>query len=163
MNELKKYWFNLQARERLVISIGAVLLMLMLLFFYVWEPWQQAIAKYRQELPQKRTDLQWMEAQSDLAARLKGEENPAVNTSVQPLLTVVERTAVQAGLRKNIKQMTPGDNSSEVKIWLSQISFDKWLLWSEKIKNEEAIEVKSADIQQIDLGTVEVRATLLRI
>jgi len=163
MDELKKYWLNLQARERSIISIGATLLILMLLYLYVWEPWHKAIEKYREELPQKRADLQWMKAQGDLASRLKGIKKPDNSASGQPLLTVVERTAQQAGLRTNIKQMTPGDKPGEVKIWLSQISFDKWLLWAEKIKNNEAIEVKSADIQQVDLGTVEVRATLLRL
>ena len=163
MNEMKKYWSNLQPRERSILSIGAALLVLMLLYLFIWEPWHQAIAKYREVLPQKRADLQWMKSQGDLASRLKGVKKPGDGGSGQPLLTVVERTAQKSGLRTNIKQMTPGDNSGEVKIWLSQVSFDKWLQWAESIKNNEAIEVKSADIQQLEPGKVEVRATLLRL
>ena len=162
MNEIKKYWNNLQARERSIVSVGGGLLMLMVLYLFIWEPWHQAISQYRESLPQKRADLQWMKAQADLASRFKGIKT-SDETSGQPLLTVVESTAQQAGLRNNIKQMTPGDKPGEVKVWLSQISFDKWLLWSETIKNNEAIEVESADIQQLELGFVEVRATLLRL
>lgn len=163
MNELKKYWSNLQPRERSVLSLGGGALLIMLLYLFIWEPWHQAIAKYREILPQKRTDLQWMKAQSDLAARLKGIKKPGNEDSGQPLLTVVERTAQKAGLRTSIKQMTPGDNPGEVKIWLSKVNFDLWLQWVENIKNSESIEVKSADIQQLDPGKVEVRATLLRL
>ena len=163
MNELKKYWSGLQPRERSILGLGAALLIVMLLYMFIWEPWHQAITKYRENLPQKRVDLQWMKAQGDLASRLKGIKKPEGRETGEPLLTVVEKTAQQAGLRTNIKQMTPGDNPGEVKVWLSQVNFDKWLLWAENIKNSEAIEVKSADIQQLDPGKVEVRATLLRI
>lgn len=164
MDEIKKYWANLQARERKVISIGAGLLVLFVLYFYVWEPWHKSIANYRETLPQKRADLQWMKAQSDWVARMQGvDTGEPVREQGLPLLTVVEKTAQQSGLRANIKQMTPGDRSHEVKIWLSQVNFDKWLRWVEQMKLQDSIEVKAVDVQQVDAGIVEVRATLSRL
>ncbi len=164
MSKLTELWNNLQASERRVIVLGSIFVVAIMFYFYIWEPWHKAIVHYKTAVPQKRADLQWIKAQADLAARIQGTANPAEDTgSRKPLLTIVEQTAQKQGLRKKIKQMTPGDKSNEVKVWLSEVSFDKWLYWVEQLKNTEAIEVKTVNIQKSDQGIVEIRATYSRI
>lgn len=162
MDKIKATWNNLQQSERNIITWGGLALSVMLLYFYVWEPWHNAINQYKQTLPAKRADLQWMQSQAQLAGQLKGTAGP-INQNRAPLLTIVERTAQQRGLRKNIKQMSPGDQPGEVRVWLSAVNFDLWLQWVEELKNKEGIEVQSANVQSTEPGLVEIRATYSRL
>lgn len=161
MNELKTYWRNLQPREQKSIRLAVIVTALVLAYLLLWKPWHEKIDHYYSVVPQKRADLKWMMAHRDIAAKLGG--NSAINkTSNKGILTVVESTATKAGLRANIKQMSPGDTENEARLWFTQVEFNKWLRWTADLKKSKSISVKSVNIQNVESGVVDVRATFVR-
>lgn len=161
MSQLKNYWSNLESRERRLLTFAGLFLLAILVYLLLWEPLHKKIDHYNSVVPQKRADLKWMVAHRDLAAEL-GSSTASAKGSNAGVLTVIEKTASKAGLRGAIKQMSPGDKPNEARLWFTEIEFNKWLSWTGSLNKEEAIQVKSANIQSVKSGIVDVRATFVR-
>jgi general secretion pathway protein M len=151
---------NLSPRERQVLALGAVVLVLILVYALVWVPWHDALQRLRTQVPAKQTTLSWMQKQAKQVQPLLNLDKNRSNDDV-PLLTVVETTAATAKMRNVIRRMSPGDQEGQVKVWLTEASFDSWLLWLEQLR-KEAVEVVSTTISRGEGGKVTVRMTLQR-
>ncbi len=160
MTYFRQIFGNLNTRERQVLALGAVVFILILVYTLVWAPWHDALRRLRIQVPAKQATLSWMQQQAEQAKPLlKLETNKSKNDV--PLLTVVETTAATAKMRDVIRRMSPGDQEGQVKVWLTEASFDKWLLWLEQLR-KEAVEVVSSTISRGEGGKVTIRMTLQR-
>lgn len=160
MTYFRQMLSNLSARERQVLGLGTVVLALILVYTLVWVPWQDALQRLRTQVPVKQATLSWMQEQAKLAKPLMDLQNKQSGNDV-PLLTVVETTAESAKMRNVIRRMSPGDQEGQVKVWLTEASFDSWLLWLEQLR-KEAVEVVSTTISRSEGGKVTIRVTLQR-
>ena len=133
MNELKQRLQSLTERERIVLSAGAICTILIILYAFVWEPWQEELNRLRAQVPIKQETLVWMQEQADLVGPLLQKEAIAKQLDNQPLLTVIEGSAQRSGLNKYIRRMTPGENG-QVQIWLTDVEFDNWITWLEQLR-----------------------------
>jgi general secretion pathway protein M len=61
---LRKYWENLNPRERWLVGGGAAVVVLLFLYTLVWDPWQRSLEQLRTGVPAKQATLQWMRAQA---------------------------------------------------------------------------------------------------
>jgi type II secretory pathway component PulM len=160
MTYFRQIFGNLNARERQVLALGAVVFMLILVYTLVWAPWHDALRRLRIQVPAKQATLSWMQEQAKQAKPLLKLGNNKSKNDV-PLLTVVETTAATAKMRNVIRRMSPGDQEGQVKVWLTDASFDSWLLWLEQLRTE-AVEVISSTISRSEGGKVTIRMTLQR-
>ena len=160
MTYFRQIFGNLNARERQVLALGAVVLVLILVYTLVWVPWHDALRRLRIQVPAKQTTLSSMQEQAKQAKPLLKLQNNKSNNDV-PLLTVVENTAATAKMRDVIRRMSPGDQEGQVKVWLTEASFDSWLLWLEQLR-KEAVEVVSSTISRSEGEKVNIRMTLQR-
>jgi len=155
---------NLSPRERLTLVGGALAAALILLYTFVWAPWQAELERLRERVPVKQETLAWMQAQAgrvaSLSAREAGERGSASNSGL-PLLTLVERSANQLGMREVITRMSPGDQASQVRVWMDDVAFDRWLRWIDAL-GREGITVAEASIDRDGENLVGIRATLQR-
>ncbi len=160
MTYFRQLFGNLNARERRVLALGAVVLVLILVYTLVWAPWHDALRRLRTQVPAKQATLSSMQEQAKQAKPLLKLQNNKSKNDV-PLLTVVENTAATAKMRGVIRRMSPGDQEGQVKVWLTEASFDSWLLWLEQLR-KEAVEVVSSTISRSEGGKVNIRMTLQR-
>lgn len=160
MTYFRQMFGNLNPRERQVLALGAVVLVLILAYTLVWVPWHDALQRLRTQVPAKQATLSWMQEQAQQVEPLVKLDKKQPNNNV-PLLTVVETTAATAKMRDLIRRMSPGDQEGQVKVWLTEASFDNWLLWLEQLR-KEAVEVVSSTISRGDGGKVTIRMTLQR-
>ena len=155
---LESKWQELEQRERVMLSVGGVLVILILFYSFVWSPMRQSIYNYHALLPNKRADLMWMQSQADNYKKTKQTSR----TSNKPLLTIIEETAQQAGLREQIQQMSPGDNNNEVRVWLSETSFDEWVKWIDSLSRQHGVSINTANIQKDEEKLVDIRVSFGR-
>jgi len=161
MNALSGFWRDLNARERSVLSLGALAVVSILLYALVWEPWQSDLRRLRQQVPQQKTTLAWMQQQAAAVKPLLQRIARANPGRDLPLLTVVEQTAREAGLRDAIRQMQPGDEG-EVRIWIQDAYFDPWLKWTETLR-KQGIESSAVTVNRSPQpNRVNIRMTLVR-
>ena len=158
MKGLFNYWENLASRERAVLIIGSLILVATLSYIFLWEPWNKNLQRLRAQVPEKQKTLAWMENQAGLAVSLQGKQKRKTQKRNIPLLTVIEKTAVQAKIKPFIKRIQPGKDK-QVKVWFSDALFDSWLLWIEGLKNQN-IEVIAATVNRSNPNRVSITVTL---
>jgi len=153
---------DLTAREKLVLGAGSAAALGIVLYALLWVPWQQELERLRQEVPEKARTLAWMKAQAPRAEALVREAASGQgNSAGLPLLTQLERSANNAGIREYITRMSPGDEPDQVRVWMDDAGFDGWLRWLQSLQ-ETGISVAEANIDRAGDNVVDIRATLQR-
>ena len=150
---------GLSLRERLLISLVGLCAVLILLYLYIWEPKMIQLQNLRDvKVPQSEQTLAWVKQ------ALKHADGRAAAGGKKiiegPLLTVIEQTAEETGVRATIRRMQPNQARS-VKIWMEEVPFDNWLHWLELLRLQN-VYVDRTSIVKTSPGLVRVRVTLAR-
>jgi general secretion pathway protein M len=153
-------WNELGERDRLVLGLGGILVLMILLYTFIWEPWHSSLDELSVQVPAKRLAMQHISFQAEIAATITATGGGGAEQERKPLLTVVEDTARRARLRDVIRQMTPGEEEGQVRIWLSDAPFDSWLTWVDTLAREHGVDVITATVQRSEENKVDIRATL---
>lgn len=165
MNQVKKYWEGLQARERLILGWGGVAVVLILFYYVIWQPWHNAIAHMEKSIQPLRANLVWMRQTSDTLKATGGTtSNQAVRGADQSLLSVVQQSAGRAKVSGAIQQMVPAQNGAEVRVVLDGVEFNQWVRWIDDLFKQYGVNVKQVNAERDDdkPNTAEVRVTFIR-
>ena len=111
-------------------------------------------------------------AKADVASNKTGRKNmeswrrastmATTNTPSGNLLSTLERSALDRGLRRNITRMAP-DGSAGVRLALDGVGFNTLLRWLTDLQQGSGVRVESATITaQSDPGVVDARLLLRR-
>ncbi len=160
MKTLKETWAGISPRERLMLSVGLVAVFGILAYAQVWQPWQDALQRLRAQVPVKQETLNWMQREAQNVAPLMARKQQQPDQDGTPLLTVVESTAKQANIHGSIRRISPGEEN-EVKIWLTDATFENWLQWLEVLRQRN-VEVASATVNRATNNKVTIRVTVVR-
>jgi len=165
LDTIKTYWSDLELRERWILGVGAVVVLLILFYALIWQPWHNAIDEMSERLPIMRSDLQWMRQQSEIVKNggvVAAKSN--AKGSNDSLLSILEKTARTNQLDKSIQQITPGQNNQEVRVVLEEASFNSWVSWIDVLYKDYLITVKqvTAERDEDKPDIAEVRATFER-
>lgn len=152
-------WFNgLESRERLLVSIGAVVVGLTLLYLLIWEP----VAKAHQH---READLAASRQLANRIERLVGQTNNNTGgnaTRGLSLLSAVDQASKSGTLNKPLSRIQP-EGDTEVKVWLEAVSFDALVRWIDQLHQRDGIVVRSAQIEKdATPGLVSAQLSLVR-
>jgi type II secretory pathway component PulM len=147
---------RLSERERRMVIIGAVALVLILILGVVL-PLNSSVAKAHDRVARKQADLAWMQsAMPELAAAGPATESPQ---SQESLLITVDRTAREAGLAKSLTSSEPAGTG--LRIRLEKAPFDIMVGWLARLADQSGVRVESASIDKSgDAGTVNAGLVL---
>jgi type II secretory pathway component PulM len=162
LRQLKERFAGLERRERAVLAVGFLGALVIIAYATMWAPWQDSIARLRNQVPVKQQNLAWMQQQAERVKPLLSKGRQQAPSGDQPLLTIVEQSASKANIREQIRRMAPGENDGQVKVWLTDADFDAWVIWLE-ILRKQGVEVIAATVnRQRDKNQVSIRVTLQR-
>ena len=159
---MKEWFAGLEARERQLVSGGAAVLALLLLYTMIWEPIVSGYRNLQEDVAQQTETLAWMQ---QAAAQIKGLQRSGAGGAARglggrSLLAVVDQSARSGGLGNAIKRIEP-DGSKGVKVWLEGVAFDPMILWLGKLTRTYQIETSLITIEPQGGGRVNARLTLL--
>lgn len=150
---------SLSSRERGLLAAAGLLAVLLMFYMLVWEPTQLRLNDLRErQLPQSEQTLAWVK--QALASAENNQANKVEKIIEGPLLTVIEQTAEKAKVRSAIQRMQPNQNQ-EVKIWMNEVEFDRWLRWV-ALLHQQNVEIDRASVATNSPGLVDVRMTVAR-
>jgi len=157
-----KDWFaGLESRERLLVSGGGVVLLVLLLYLMIWEPIAGNYRALNEGVAEQRKTLVWMQqAAVELKQLQRSGSGTARGLGGRSLLSVVDQSARSGGLGPAIKRIEPEGNKG-VKVWLEGVAFDPMILWLGKITRTYQIETSIITIEPQGGGRVNARLTLL--
>ncbi len=150
---------SLSFRERMLLSLAALVGLLLVFYTLIWEPTQSRLKDLReQQLPQSEQTLAWVRQALASAENNPGREAEKIIEG--PLLTVIEQTSEKAQVRAAIQRMQPNQNQ-QVKIWMNEVNFDRWLKWV-ALLNQQNVVIDRASVATKSPGVVDVRMTVVR-
>ncbi len=146
---MKAWWENLGARERGLIVVGTVLVMMLLSYVLAWEPLRNSDRRLRQSVAERRADLAWMRQAAEEIKRLGGAGAARPVADNRSLLTLVDQTARAAGLGAALKRVAPqGDDKLSAQ--LDGAEFDKLIPWLSALERDQAIAIISLNVDRTD-------------
>ncbi len=150
-----QWWQNLQSRERLIVTLAAIILAYILLDTLFMQPLMEQRQQLGQKLAQAQDDLQWMRQAAQRLPRLNRNARPVLAGRV---ITFLDHQISSHGLKKSMQQMAPiGDNAARIR--LSDVAFNRLLNFFNAVSG--ALVVEEVRILPTDKpGLVNVSMTL---
>ena len=138
----KSRWDGLQTREQQILRYSAVVVGLLLFYLLIIDPVYSGRDMAEQRLRSAQESFSVAQRQaSDLKAASSG---PATQQSGS-LLTQVESSAQQQGLRSALKRLQPsGDN--QIQVSLEGASYDQLVQWLSSL-HQQGVRAQRVDIQ----------------
>ena len=165
MGLLRNYWKSLEKRERLVLIWGALIVAVIVLYTFVWQPWRTALSFMEQSVRQMRVDSVWMHQQAEMLKNGNGiTTNQPARGGNQSLLSIIQQTARQANIDKSIQQMVPGQEGEEVRVMLENVDFNRWVGWIDNLYKNYAVDIIQLNAEKEDdaENKAEIRVVFAR-
>ena len=137
-----KSWFDsLEPRERLFLSSGAVLTVLIVAWAFIWTPLRSGAAN----LDTAVTEKYQMLATLQRANALSGAAQPGVAaTANQSLVLLVDQTHRAHGLTGTLSRNQP-DGADGIRVTFQAASFDSLVTWLVALQRSYGVAVESAN------------------
>ncbi len=159
---LQQWFEGLQSRERLLVMLGSVALVLLVLYLMIWEPMFSRYHKLKSSVAEQQQTLDWMQQSAGQIKALQGSTSAGTAQGLggRSLLSVVDQSARSGGLGSSIKRIEP-DGKKGVKVWFEGAGFDQMIVWLGNLTRRYQIETNMVTIQPQGDGRVNARISLL--
>lgn len=147
-------------RERQILVIGGVFLMLVLLYGALVHPFYAGLARLRQTAAEQHSLLHWMRGTAREIQSLRGSGPAATPASGGSVLSMVDQAARREHLEGAVKRLEP-DNTGGVRVWLQQAPFDQVVRWLGALQRNTGLHIESINLEATGVpGKVNGRAVL---
>ena len=139
---LKNRWSELQHRDQLILRYSAVIVALLLFYLFIVDPVQSGRDDAEQRLRSAQEAYAVAQRQ---ASDLKDARSNAGAPQTGSLLTRVESSAQQQGLREALRRLQPsGDN--QIQVSLEGASYSQLMQWLSSLR-QQGVRAQRVDIQ----------------
>lgn len=159
-----KDWFqNLDTREQLLVTAGALFTGVALLYLMLWRPLSTQTAKLENRVEAQQETL-------DSLARLEGRVSPPSSGAPgsgprgQSLVVLVSQTVDKFKLDGALKSSQPAGGGRSIRVQFEDASFDTMVSWLGEMQQHHGLSVQSASFNRRELskGRVDSSLTLER-
>ena len=162
---MKDWYQNLEAREQVVILIGAVVVAIALLYSFVWVPIDKSHAQAVSSVSNWERSLAELRPLRSLAASGNVSTNNAVvNSSQQAPIIIVDQTLRGRGLEQYRRRSQP-TTANGIRVEFENIAFDELMLWLGDLSDQHAMHVQAGSlsaVSQAGPGRINASLTLER-
>jgi general secretion pathway protein M len=147
MQKLKDWFFSLQPRERAIVVIGGVVVLIAAVYLLALAPFYKAVSSSAERVENKKGDLAWMRSVGGEVMALSASSPTAAAPSNESLVVLIDRTARECGLGASLTGQTPnGDNG--IRVRLEQAEFDKLVVCLGSLQQSHSVNIESANIDR---------------
>lgn len=160
---MMSYWNQLKPSERMIVSIGGIIITILILYLAVLEPYKLKSEEFALKVTKQKSQNEWLKKASLEVKQLQGSSNGAnkKRKSGQSLLVVVDRTARQNKLAEFLKRVEP-EGSSRVRVWLDDAPFDLVSKWLSLLQTKYQLDVETAVLDKVEaVGRVNARLVII--
>lgn len=150
--QLQEWFANLEQREQLLLKVGAVAVVLAILFWGIWSPLNTAITQQENLLIKQQKLAVWVAKQKAKVATLQSSGTRQANLQGS-IVQAVNSTASYNKIA--LTRLQP--KGDQVQVWIDEVEFGTLLKWLDSLE-KTGLNVMQIDIAQTgELGTVKVR------
>ena len=158
---MKDWLDKLEPKERLMLAVGGVVLMLLLIYVLVLAPIRSAYQLLKSGVAEQRETVAWMQGSARKIERLRSSGGSASQgLGGRSLLAVTDSTARAAGLGAALKRVEP-EGGNSVRVWLDNAPFDVLIKWLGTLSMRHGVDANSVTLERNEsAGLVNARLTL---
>ena len=162
MQKLKDWYYGLKPRERMIISGGAVLVVLTAIYVLALAPFYSSVSTLAENVETKKADLAYMRSVAGELQALNATQPMVATPTGESLVVLVDRTAREAGLSSALTGQTPnGENG--IRVRLESAAFDMAVMWLGNLELSHAVAIESATFDRTSTpGLVNISLVLNR-
>ncbi len=151
-------WFeSLEQRERLIVTVGAFVVLIAVIYTLIWQPLQSAHAERTQSIETWQRSLTQLRTLQAMGAT-NASTRPVAVTSQAPLV-VVDQTLRARSLDRALKRSQP-TSSNGIRVEFEGVVFDDAVTWLGELSVQHSMHVTQGSISNTQLtGPGRVNAT----
>lgn len=162
MQKLKDWFYGLQPRERMIIAVGAILVLLTAIYILALAPFYRSVAALHASVEEQKADLAWMRSVAGEVQALSANQPMVAAPTDESLVVIVDRTAREAGLSSALTGQTPNGETG-IRVRLEGAGFDQAMMWLANLELSHAVAIESATFDRTSTpGQVNVNLVLNR-
>ncbi|MDH3983907.1 MAG: type II secretion system protein M, partial [Gammaproteobacteria bacterium] len=146
---MKDWYDSLEAREQILVLVGAIVVIVALLFSLVWVPIDKGHARVASSVNTWERSLAELRPLVPLAA--SGEINAnsvAVSSSQQAPIIIVDQTLRSRGLEQYRRRSQP-TTANGIRVEFENVAFDELILWLGDLSDQHAMHVQAGSLSAI--------------
>lgn len=156
MDELKKRFEQLNDRERKLVLLSAIMVVVLVFYWGVLAPLNASISKNKRNIKQQTELLQWVKSNAQRAALLRASSS-GTKTFNGSLTQLVNGTAKSVDVE--VSRMQP--QGDELQVWVDNAGFTSVVNWLNTLENS-GVRIIDVDIVETNQpGFVKIRRLLL--
>ena len=155
------WWNQLAGRDRRILIIGSLVVVVFLIWSFVWHPLALKQAQLVEQLDNARRDLAYVRVAEAEVERLRsvGVQSRA-DRQGKSLLALVDVSARGANLDGVLKRLEP-IGANNVRASFEFVSFDSLIAWIEQLARDYGVQITDFSADRVDAtGLVNARVTL---
>jgi general secretion pathway protein M len=146
MNRLKSWYAGLEERDRRIVSIGAIVLAVLLLFGGILLPLDSAVSSAVKTKETRAEDLAWMRINAPEVRA--GSATLTADTGEAPVV-LVDRVGREAGLGSALRGTQPsGAGGTGVRVQLEAAPFDTMITWLATLDERYGLSIESISVDR---------------
>ena len=163
LDNLRNWFESLQPRERLMVVLTSIVVVITLFYVAVWEPLHKGLQQELEKRDNLQASLAWMQgaAQEVRALRAAGVSGQRRNDNA-PVSLTIEKTAASSGIKSKLGKLeSSGKNAARAR--LDNVDFNQMILWLNTVEQNYGIAASSVNIESTDKpGIVNARISFSR-
>jgi general secretion pathway protein M len=159
-------WFEaLEARERIFVGIGAVVVVIAIAYGLLWAPLAKKHANLQADVALWQTSLSELRVLAASAGTTPAATTPSIARSNQSPIIVVSQTLSSRGLDRYRRSSRP-TTSNGIRVEFEDVSFDELMRWLGDLSQQYGMHVQASSFtpgsQGSEAGRVNANLTLER-
>ncbi len=160
MKEQIKYWWeNCRQRERQLLVVTGVLVILLFIWIAIYQPIQQHIKHAQQQRNYQQQNLVWMQQHSEELITLR-KERKSTQRQTDSIESLIYKSAKQHQIKIQRLQL----QGKQVLVEIELIIFSQLLDWFVELEQQLSIDIATVEISSNDKlpGMINVNRLLLQ-
>ncbi len=163
LDNLRNWYDSLQPRERVMVLVTTLVVVVTLFYVAVWEPLHKELQQELEKRDNLQKSLAWMQgaAQEVRALRAAGVSGQRRDANT-PVSLTIEKTAASAGIKSKLGKLeSSGKNAARAR--LDNVDFNQMMLWLNTVEQTYGIAASSVNIESAGKpGLVNARISFSR-
>jgi len=162
---MRNWYENLEAREQIIVLVGAVVVMVALIYSLVWVPVDKRHTQVANSVTNWERSLVELRPLRSLAASSSVRDGAAsVSSSQQAPIIIVDQTLRSRGLEQYRRRSQP-TTANGIRVEFENVAFDELVLWLGDLSQQHAMQVQAGSLSlapQAGTGRINASLTLER-
>ncbi|MGQ0619405.1 MAG: type II secretion system protein GspM [Panacagrimonas sp.] len=162
-NQQRERFLALQPRERWLVGVGGIVLLLTLIYLLIVEPVTKAHAYRTSALESSRALAVRLELAAQQVQQLRSNAGSGSSAGRGvSLMAAVDQAAKSSSIGKGPSRIQP-EGEGEVRVWFEDVAFDTVARWVSDLQTRYGVTVQTLDVEPVSsAGSVNVRLSLVR-